>query len=59
MGIIMHRFLRADFLNREDGTTAIEYALIAALIVTTIVAAIQGLGTGIANTLYNQLAALF
>ena len=54
MRILMHRFLRS-----EDGTTAIEYGLIAALICTVIVGSILALGQGIVNVLYTKIAAAF
>ena len=51
---IMHRFLRAD-----DGATAIEYGMIAGLIFLAIVAGVQALGQGVANTLYDKLVGAF
>jgi pilus assembly protein Flp/PilA len=38
------------FLNNEDGATAIEYGLIAALIGVAIVAAVTALGTELSST---------
>lgn len=38
------------FLKDEDGATAIEYALMAALIAGVIVAAVGGLGTQVSDT---------
>jgi pilus assembly protein Flp/PilA len=38
------------FLRNEQGATAIEYGLIAAGIAVAIIAAVQGLGTNLANT---------
>lgn len=38
------------FLKNEDGATAIEYGLIAALIGVVIISAVTALGTGISGT---------
>lgn len=38
------------FLNNEDGATAIEYGLIAALIGVVIITAVSQLGTDLTNT---------
>ncbi len=38
------------FLKDEDGVTAIEYGLIAALIAVAIILAVQTVGTKISNT---------
>jgi pilus assembly protein Flp/PilA len=48
-----------NLARREDGTTAIEYGLIAALIVVVIVGAIAALGNGVSNTLYAGISNLF
>ena len=44
-----------NFIKEEDGVTAIEYALIAALIAGVIVVAFTGLGTSI-KSLFTALA---
>ncbi len=54
------RFLRRPFgLRRltadENGATAVEYGLMAALIALTIFGAISSVGQGIKNTLYGQI----
>ena len=43
----MHKFgqLVVDFLKREDGPTAVEYAVMLALIIVVCIAAITTLGT--------------
>lgn len=38
------------FLKQEDGATAIEYGLIAALIAVVIIAAVSGVGSSLNNT---------
>jgi len=43
------------FLVSEDGPTAVEYAIMLALIIVVCVAAIQALGTN-ANTSFNSVA---
>jgi pilus assembly protein Flp/PilA len=45
------------FAADEDGATAVEYGLLAALIALTIFAAISSVGQGIKNTLYGQITA--
>jgi pilus assembly protein Flp/PilA len=45
------------FAAGEDGATAVEYGLLAALIALTIFAAISSVGQGIKNTLYGQIVA--
>jgi pilus assembly protein Flp/PilA len=42
----MRRFAQfvADFLRREDGPTAVEYAVMLALIITVCVSAVNALG---------------
>jgi pilus assembly protein Flp/PilA len=47
--ILLVQNLRAD----KRGVTALEYGLIASLIAVAIIAAITGLGTGIASTFNN------
>jgi pilus assembly protein Flp/PilA len=43
------------FADDENGATAVEYGLLAALIGLTIFAAISSVGQGIKNTLYGQI----
>jgi pilus assembly protein Flp/PilA len=43
------------FAADDDGATAVEYGLIAALIALTIFATISSVGQGIKNTLYGQI----
>jgi pilus assembly protein Flp/PilA len=52
MGMVkfMRRFLRA-----EDGATAIEYGLIASLLVVVIIGAISALGQNVVNVLYSKI----
>ena len=40
----------ADFLGREDGPTAVEYAVMLALIIVVCIAAISALGSNASNT---------
>ena len=42
-----------SFLKQEDGATAIEYGLIAALIAVVIIAAVGGVGKSLNNTFSN------
>ena len=42
-----------DFLKREDGPTAVEYAVMLALIVVVCIAAISTLGSNASNTFNN------
>ncbi|MEZ5956835.1 MAG: Flp family type IVb pilin [Hyphomonadaceae bacterium] len=44
------------FLKNEDGATAIEYGLIAALIGVAIIVAVTSVGTGL-NSTFNDVAA--
>ena len=44
----MERLIR--FFKDEEGVTAIEYGLIAALIAVAIIAAVELVGTGLTNT---------
>jgi pilus assembly protein Flp/PilA len=39
-----------NLVKREEGVTAIEYGLLAALIAVFIIAAVQLVGTGLVNT---------
>jgi pilus assembly protein Flp/PilA len=43
------------FLRNEEGVTAIEYGLIAALVAVVIIGAVTALGTGVSNT-FNTVA---
>jgi pilus assembly protein Flp/PilA len=43
------------FIREEDGVTAIEYGLIAALIAVVIVIAVKSVGTGL-NTVFLKIA---
>jgi len=43
----------ARFLKNEDGATAIEYGLIAALIAVAAIAAFQLVGTNLSSTFHN------
>ncbi|MCK9907670.1 Flp family type IVb pilin [Microbacteriaceae bacterium K1510] len=47
------------FLSNEEGSTAIEYALIASGISIAVVGAVTTLGSQVKTTLYDKLAALF
>jgi pilus assembly protein Flp/PilA len=53
----MHRLNRfvADFLKREDGPTAVEYAVMLALIIVVCLVAITALGTN-ANKTFSTVA---
>jgi pilus assembly protein Flp/PilA len=53
----MSRFARVivNFLKREDGPTAVEYAVILALNVVLCVVAITGMGTN-ANKVFNNVS---
>jgi pilus assembly protein Flp/PilA len=42
-----------DFLKREDGPTAVEYAVMLALIIVVCIAAISSLGSNSSNTFSN------
>ena len=42
-----------DFLRREDGPTAVEYAVMLALIIVVCIAAISTLGSGASKTFSN------
>ena len=50
---LMH--LAADFLKREDGPTAVEYAVMLALIIVVCITAISTLGSN-ANSTFNKVA---
>ncbi|SFM22425.1 Flp family type IVb pilin [Nitrosomonas communis] len=45
-----------QFMNNEEGVTAIEYGLIAALIAVVIVTAVQTVGTDL-NTVFQTVSA--
>ena len=45
----------AEFLRKEDGPTAVEYAVMLALIIIVCITAIQSIGTR-ANTTFNSVA---
>ncbi len=45
----------ADFLKREDGPTAVEYAVMLALIIVVCIAAITALGTN-ANATFTSVS---
>ena len=49
---MLTRFARfaVDFLRREDGPTAVEYAVMLALIIVVCIAAISALGSNASNT---------
>lgn len=49
------RFLKS-FAREEDGVTAIEYGLIAALIAVAIIGAVELVGSGVSNT-FSSIAA--
>jgi pilus assembly protein Flp/PilA len=46
-------------LSDQSGATAIEYAMMAALIAVVIVGAVTALGTGVRTTLFGAIAAAF
>jgi pilus assembly protein Flp/PilA len=50
----MIRFVN-DFLSREDGPTAVEYAVMLALIIVVCIAAITALGTN-ANATFSSVS---
>jgi pilus assembly protein Flp/PilA len=54
----MHKFgqLVVDFLKREDGPTAVEYAVMLALIIVVCIGTITTLGTN-ANKTFNSAGA--
>ena len=45
---LQHQFV--EFLRREDGPTAVEYAVMLALIIVVCITAVTALGTNAANT---------
>ncbi len=52
---ILSRFRLRRFVKDEDGATAIEYGLIAALIAVVIIAAVTSVGTNLSTT-FNTVA---
>ena len=54
---MLGRFTRrvVDFLKREDGPTAVEYAVMLALIIVVIVAAVGNIGSTTSG-MYNDLS---
>ena len=42
-----------EFLKREDGPTAVEYAVMLALIIVVCIAAVATLGSNASNTFHN------
>ena len=59
MGVGGGRMIRiiSCVIQKTDGAVAIEYAMICAMIILVIIGAIGALGSGVANTLYSQIAA--
>jgi pilus assembly protein Flp/PilA len=55
--LVANKLLRR-LLRTQDGTTAIEYALIASGISIAIVATVTTLGSNLKTTFYDKLAAL-
>lgn len=55
MNMAMMKSRVTAFIREEDGATAIEYALIAALIAIAIVAAVRSAGVSITG-LFNEIA---
>ena len=55
--VVMKKFVKCvrNFLVSEDGPTAVEYAVMLALIVVVCLTAIQAVGTNAANT-FNDIA---
>ena len=49
------RRIVTDFLTKEDGPTAVEYAVMLALIIVVCIAAITALGSN-ANNTFNKVA---
>jgi pilus assembly protein Flp/PilA len=59
VAVMLSRFSRAlaHFLTREDGPTAVEYAVMLALIIVVCIAAITALGTN-ANATFSEVSAV-
>jgi pilus assembly protein Flp/PilA len=53
---MLGRFVRSaiDFLQKEDGPTAVEYAVMLALIIAVLIAAISSMG-GTTSGMYNNV----
>jgi pilus assembly protein Flp/PilA len=51
----MRKLLKSavDFLKAEDGPTAVEYAVMLALIIVVCIAAVATLGSNASNTFHN------
>jgi pilus assembly protein Flp/PilA len=51
----MRKFLKCahDFVKAEDGPTAVEYAVMLALIIVVCIAAVATLGSNASNTFHN------
>ncbi len=47
------------FLADENGTTAIEYAIVASGVALCVIATVQSLGSTLKSTFYDKLASLF
>jgi Flp pilus assembly pilin Flp len=45
-----------DFLRAESGATAIEYGLIASLVVAVVIGALQNLGSVVLTSLFTKVA---
>jgi len=58
-GLIMNRLLNnvRQFLANEDGPTAVEYAVMLALIIIVCLVSIQAIGTN-ANLTFNSVASM-
>lgn len=54
---MLGRFVRAaiDFLKKEEGPTAVEYAVMLALIIAVLIAAISNIG-GETSGMYNNVS---
>jgi pilus assembly protein Flp/PilA len=55
--LVMRKFTQSvvEFLKREDGPTAVEYAVMLALIIVVCITAITAIGTN-ANAVFNNVA---
>jgi pilus assembly protein Flp/PilA len=54
----LFQFVR-DFLQREEGPTTVEYAVLVALIITVCVSAVQALGANVKTSVTNSNNACF
>ena len=54
---MLGRFVRTavSFLKKEDGPTAVEYAVMLALIIAVLIAAISNIG-GTTSSMYNNMS---